>query len=288
MTGFGRAERLFNNKQIVVEIRSVNGKSLDVGLKIPTVYRDKESEIRGYLGQVAQRGKVDVSVTLTSVQPNAKEMVAINPDVFKAYFSQIQRLMDEMHMEQDAGKTVNAILRLPDVLTPAAETLDEEEWKVIIDCFTKALDIFDRFRQEEGSMIMRDILQHIALIGQLLQQVDEYEPQRITVVKQHILSALALIPEGEYDKNRFEQELIYYMEKLDITEEKVRLQQHCNYFSDTAKEEASGRKLGFITQEIGREINTLGSKANHAGIQKIVVQMKDELEKVKEQLLNVL
>jgi uncharacterized protein (TIGR00255 family) len=288
MTGFGRAERLFNNKQIVVEIRAVNSKSLDVVLKIPAVYREKEAEIRGYLGKTAQRGKVEVSVMLTSAQSNVKDIVAINPDVFKAYFLQIQRLMDEMHVEQDAGRTVNAILRLPDILTPVAETLDEEEWNTIIDCFTNALDIFDHFRQEEGAIIMCDILQHITLISQLLQQVDGYEPQRINTVKQHILSALALIPTGEYDKNRFEQELIYYMEKLDITEEKVRLQQHCNYFSDTAKEEASGRKLGFIAQEIGREINTLGSKANHADIQKIVVQMKDELEKVKEQLLNVL
>jgi uncharacterized protein (TIGR00255 family) len=285
MTGYGKAECLHHNKQIVVEIRSVNSKTLDVSLKLPTVYREKESDVRGLLNKVVQRGKVDVFITL-EVQ-NGKVAAEINTGVFKMHFAQLEALIEELHIEPDKNNMVNAVLRMPDVLKQPVEQLDEGEWQTVMDCFVRALGSFDAFRDEEGKIMMRDIVQRIACIEELLQQVDAYEPHRLDTVKQRILSGIETL-QADYDKNRFEQELIYYIEKFDITEEKVRLKQHCRYFLDTAQEEASGRKLGFIAQEIGREVNTLGSKANHAGIQKIVVQMKDELEKVKEQLLNVL
>jgi uncharacterized protein (TIGR00255 family) len=285
MTGYGKAECLYHNKQIVIEIKSVNSKTLDVNLRLPTVYREKEPEIRGSLNKVVQRGKLDVFISLET--QNGKAATEINAGVFKTYFAQLHNLMDELHIELDKSSMVSAILRMPDVLKQPMEQLDEGEWQAVSSCFARALDAFDDFRKQEGEMIMQDIVQHITCIGNLLRQIDEYEPCRLDTVKQRILSGLESL-HIDYDQNRFEQELIYYIEKFDITEEKVRLQQHSQYFFDAAQEEAPGRKLGFIAQEIGREVNTLGSKANHAEMQKLVVRMKDELEKVKEQLLNVL
>ncbi|MDR2448328.1 MAG: YicC family protein [Prevotellaceae bacterium] len=285
MTGYGKAECLYHNKQIVVEIKSVNSKTLDVNLRFPTIYRENESEIRGLLNKVVQRGKVDVFISLEA--QNGKAAIEINAGIFKAYFAQLHGIMGELHIEPDKNNMVSAILRMPDVLKQPVEQLDEGEWQAIMTCFVQALGAFEDFREQEGKMIMQDIVQRITCIGTLLHQVDEYEPCRLDTVRQRVLAGIEGL-QLEYDQNRFEQELIYYIEKFDVTEEKVRLKQHGQYFLDTAGEEASGRKLGFIAQEIGREVNTLGSKANHAGIQKIVVQMKDELEKVKEQLLNVL
>ncbi|MDR0738428.1 MAG: YicC family protein [Prevotellaceae bacterium] len=285
MTGYGKAECLYHNKQIVVEIKSVNSKTLDVNLRFPTIYRENESEIRGLLNKVVQRGKVDVFISLEA--QNGKAAIEINAGIFKSYFTQLHGIMDELHIEPDGNNMVSAVLRMPDVLKQPVEQLDEGEWQAVMACFANALSAFDDFREKEGKIIMQDIVQRITCIGTLLHQIDEYEPCRLDIVRQRILAGIEGL-QVEYDKNRFEQELIYYIEKFDVTEEKVRLRQHNQYFLDTAQEEASGRKLGFIAQEIGREVNTLGSKANHAGIQKIVVQMKDELEKVKEQLLNVL
>jgi uncharacterized protein (TIGR00255 family) len=285
MTGYGKAESLYHNKQIVIEIKSVNSKALDVNLRLPTVYRENESEIRGLLNKVVQRGKVDVFISLEA--QNNKAVAEINAAIFKSYLAQLYNLMDELDIEPDKNNMVNAVLRMPDVLKQPVEQLDEGEWQTVMTCFVHALGAFDGFRKKEGKIIMQDIVQRISCIGKLLSKVDEYEPNRLDTVKQRILSGIEAL-RTDYDQNRFEQELIYYIEKFDITEEKVRLKQHVQYFLDTVQEEASGRKLGFIAQEIGREVNTLGSKANHAGIQKIVVQMKDELEKVKEQLLNVL
>jgi uncharacterized protein (TIGR00255 family) len=286
MTGYGKAEQLFNNKQIVVEVRSVNSKALDVNLKLPIIYREKESEIRGQLTRVVQRGKVDVYITV-EVQ-SGKAATEINTGIFKSYMEQLDTILDDMSIIPDRAQLINAVLRMPDVLKLPMEEINENEWQVVMDCFMHALLAFDAFRQEEGQIIMNDILQHITVIEQLLQQVEVYEPYRLDTVRQRIMTGLENIQGVDYDKNRFEQEMIYFIEKFDITEEKVRLKQHCCYFQETTKEEAPGRKLSFIAQEIGREINTLGSKANHADIQKVVVQMKDELEKVKEQLLNVL
>ena len=285
MTGYGKAACLYHSKQVVIEIKSVNSKTLDINLRLPTIYREKESEIRGLLNKVVQRGKVDVFITL-EVQNN-KAVAEINTGIFKTYYSQLQSLMEELHIEPDENSMVKSVLRMPDVLKQPAEQLDEEEWQAVMACFVEALDAFDAFREKEGEIIMQDIVQRVTCIGDLLQEIDEHESCRLDTVKQRILSGMEVL-QIDYDRNRFEQELVYYIEKFDITEEKVRLMQHNRYFLDTAKEEAAGRKLGFIAQEIGREVNTLGSKANHAGIQKIVVQMKDELEKVKEQLLNVL
>jgi uncharacterized protein (TIGR00255 family) len=285
MTGYGKAECLHHNKQIVVEIKSVNSKALDINLRLPTVYRGNESDIRLLLHQVVQRGKVDVFISLEA-QHN-KAVAEINTDIFKDYYTQLHGLMAELNIEPDKNNMVSAVLRMPDVLKQPVEQLDENEWQSVMTCFTRALGEFDDFRRKEGEIIMQDIAKRITCIGELLRKVDEYEQQRLDVVRQRILASVENL-QVNYDKNRFEQELIYYIEKLDITEEKVRLKQHGRFFLDTVKEEASGRKLGFIAQEIGREVNTLGSKANHVDIQKIVVLMKDELEMVKEQLLNVL
>ncbi|MCL2097678.1 MAG: YicC family protein [Bacteroidales bacterium] len=287
MTGYGKHNCTYNTKQFSIEIRSVNGKSLDVNIKFPINFRDKEGEIRNQLNKVAQRGKIDVFMTVDA--SSVKSGFVINKAAFTAYLSQLEQLLKEEGAEFDRSQLVSSILRLPDVMNQEPENLDEQEWKAVFECFNKALAAFDNFRSGEGKIIMQDILQRITLIEQLLAQIAPYENERLETVKQRILTNLEQIPGVEYDKNRFEQELIYYIEKFDITEEKIRLKQHCAYFLESAKsEEAPGRKLGFIAQEIGREINTLGSKANHVEIQRIVVQMKDELEKIKEQLLNVL
>ncbi len=288
MTGYGKSDCVFNTNQYTVEIRSVNSKSLDLNIKIPAVYREKEADLRNRLNQVVQRGKVDVFMMMTEAQ-NGRVACEINKGIFEAHIAQLEELMSAMGVAMDRADLVPCVLRLPDILRQPFDELDEAEWNAVFNCFNKALEAFDAFRREEGQMIMQDILQRIATIGTLLSQVDIYEPQRIETVKQRIMAGLEAISIAGYDQNRFEQELIYYIEKFDITEEKVRLKQHCTYFTESSKaEEAPGRKLGFIAQEIGREINTMGSKANHVEIQKIVVAMKDELEKVKEQLLNVL
>jgi uncharacterized protein (TIGR00255 family) len=258
---------------------------LDPTLRLPIIYRENDPEIRGMLNRVVQRGKVDVLISLDA--QNSKAVAEINTGIFKTYYAQICDLMDELHIEPDKNNMVNAVLRMPDVMKQPAEQLDEEEWQAVMACFVRALDAFDNFREKEGKIIMQDIECRITCIGELLVQVEAYESCRLDTVRQRVLASIESL-QINYDPNRFEQELIYYIEKFDITEEKVRLKQHVQYFLDTAREEASGRKLGFIAQEIGREVNTIGSKANQVDIQKIVVMMKDELEKVKEQLLNVL
>jgi uncharacterized protein (TIGR00255 family) len=285
MTGYGKAECVHHNKQIVIEIKSVNSKALDVNLRLPTVYRGNESEIRGLLSKVVQRGKVDVFISMEA--PVNKAVAEINTGIFNAYYTQLLSLMAELNIEPDYNNMVSSILRMPDVLKQPVEQLDEEEWQSVMACFVRALNEYDEFREKEGEIIMQDIAQRIIGIEELLKQVEAHEPTRRDTVHQRLLANLASL-QVNYDENRLEQELMYYVDKIDITEEIVRLKQHGKHFLDTTKEEAPGRKLGFIAQEIGREVNTLGSKANHAAIQKIVVLMKDELEKVKEQLLNVL
>ncbi|MDR3133769.1 MAG: YicC family protein [Prevotellaceae bacterium] len=289
MTGYGKAEQLAGQKKITVELRSLNSKTLDLNLKIPTEYREKESAVRNELFRVVQRGKLEVQIL--SVSQDAALLSAINDAAFLAYYRRLDGLLKQAGSSAAEAGVAQAILRMPDVLTePSASDVPEEEWAALSGCLQQALDAFGRFRAQEGIVLECDILMHVTAISALLEEVKTHEPQRLETLRQRMVNSLeTLLQTANYDKNRFEQELIYYIEKFDITEEKTRLKQHCDYFCQTvATEEASGRKLGFIAQEMGREINTLGSKANHAGIQKIVVQMKDELEKIKEQLLNVL
>jgi uncharacterized protein (TIGR00255 family) len=289
MTGYGKAAQMAGQKKITVELRSLNSKTLDINLKIPAEYREKEHAMRNELLRMVQRGKLEVQITTASQE--AMLLSAINDAAFLAYYKRLDSLLKQAGSSAAEAGVAQIILRMPDVLTEStASDVPEEEWAALFECLQQALAEFDRFRSQEGTALKCDILTHVALIAALLEEVKASEPQRIETLRQRMESSLATwLQNANYDKNRFEQELIYYIEKFDITEEKIRLKQHCDYFCQTIEtEEAPGRKLCFIAQEMGREINTLGSKANHAGIQKIVVQMKDELEKIKEQLLNVL
>ncbi|MDR0694097.1 MAG: YicC family protein [Prevotellaceae bacterium] len=288
MTGYGKAEQLAGQKKITVELRSLNSKTLDLNLKIPTEYREKENAVRNELFRVVKRGKLEMQII--AVSQGAALLSAINDEAFLAYYRRLDGLLKQAGSSAAEAGVAQIILRMPDVLTEPALDVPEEEWSALSGCLQQALAAFDCFRAQEGMALKCDILTHVTAITALLEEVKTYEPQRMETLRQRMENSLTtLLQNANYDKNRFEQELIYYIEKFDITEEKTRLKQHCDYFCQTIEtEEAPGRKLCFIAQEMGREINTLGSKANHAGIQKIVVQMKDELEKIKEQLLNVL
>lgn len=288
MTGYGKAEEITGQKKITVELRSLNSKTLDLNLKIPTEYRERENVLRNELLRTIQRGKVEIQIT--TVSQGAVSLSAINDAAFLAYYRRLDELLQQAGSSAMEAGIAQTILRMPDVLTEPAIEVAEEEWLALDACLQQALAAFDRFRAQEGMALQQDILSHVTAIAGLLETVKTFEPQRLETLRQRLENSLTtMLQNTSYDKNRFEQELIYYIEKFDITEEKIRLQQHCDYFCQTIEtEETPGRKLSFIAQEMGREINTLGSKANHAGIQKIVVQMKDELEKIKEQLLNVL
>jgi len=289
MTGFGKSEFSAGNKKFQAEIRSLNSKNLDINLKIPLAYREKESEIRNLLSTGLQRGKVDfvLSPELTGI----KDTGIINRDIVKTYFIEFKSLAEELNIKNpDESQFLISALRMPDVTITSTEKTDENEWLRIEAGIREAVDKLNEFRTREGKMIESDLKGRIHIIMQLLEQVEPFEKNRVEKFREKIQKQLTEnLQNQDYDKNRLEQELIYYIEKLDITEEKVRLKNHCNYFIEMLGEtEAPGKKMGFISQEIGREINTLGSKANDTGIQKIVVLMKDELEKVKEQLMNVL
>lgn len=287
MTGYGKATAEYNGKKITVELRSVNCKQLDTAIRVPVMYREKEADLRAELLKL-QRGKIELFVTVDSQKSISQ--VQINESLFIDYYQQISTLGERLGVPTNSPEIVRTIMHLPEVLSSDKKEISEEETAVLISCLRRAIEEFEQFREQEGKMLIGDILQRIASIEALLAKVEPYEKNRIEAIKNRINTNLEeLIPAASIDKNRFEQELIYYLEKIDITEEKVRLKQHCAYFCETAaKEESPGRKLTFISQEIGREINTLGSKANEVNIQQLVVQMKDELEKVKEQLLNVL
>ncbi len=289
MTGFGKSEFSAGNKNFQAEIRSLNSKSLDINLKIPQTYREKESVIRNLLSTGLLRGKVDF--VLTPEQTGIKDTGIVNRDTVKTYFNEFKNLAEELNIKNpDESQFLISALRMPDATTTSSEKTDENEWLRIEAGIREAIDKLNEFRTQEGKMIESDLKGRIHIIMQLIAQVEPFEKNRVEKFREKIQKQLAEnLQNQDYDKNRLEQELIYYIEKLDITEEKVRLKNHCNYFIEMFDEtEAPGKKLGFIAQEIGREINTLGSKANDSGIQKIVVQMKDELEKVKEQLMNVL
>lgn len=286
MTGFGKAISENAGKKISAEIKSLNSKQADVYLKIPSSYREKETEIRNEIVKKLERGKIELTVYLESKQ--SEKPVSINKDVFANYYNQLKQIQEELFPEQITD-WASIITRLPDVLLQANNELDENEWNIVQETINNAVQQLIEFRKTEGEVLEKELLQRIGNIELLHNSIEKFEPLRMETVRNRLNQNLnELLTKENFDKNRFEQELIYYLEKMDFTEEKVRLNNHCKYFKDTCKEENSGRKLGFICQEIGREINTLGSKANHSEIQQIVVQMKDELEKVKEQLLNIL
>lgn len=287
MTGFGRAEFEVNNKKFTIEIKSLNSKLVDINTRIPAIYREKDIQIRKELSDKLERGKIDFNIYVESLgdESNSK----INEPILKSYFKQLSKISADLNLATDHS-TLQAALRLPDVVKTEYQTLDEEEWDIIIKNIRNAIADIDKFRVQEGDALKIDILKSIDLIQSLLVQIEPFESLRIESLRTRLTENLdKLSLNGNVDKNRFEQELIFYLEKLDINEEKVRLSNHCEYFMDTVAEPVpTGKKLAFISQEIGREINTIGSKANNTEIQRIVVQMKDYLERVKEQLLNVL
>lgn len=287
MTGFGKAEVSFLDKRICVEIRSVNSKQLDASIKLPSMYREYEMGMRTKLAQVVQRGKLDVYVSYAKSK-EAAALGMINEELLRNWFVQLKKSVEPLGLQDVDATLLKTALRMPDVFTQEMPTtVDPGEMEAVRTCFETALVQFVEFRQQEGAVLMHDLLGRVNLIESLLDKVEPYENERIGLVRERLEAALSEI-KSNLNKDRLEQEMIYYLEKLDVTEEKVRLRKHCQYFKETATEEASGRKLGFITQEMGREINTLGSKANHSQIQAIVVLMKDELEKIKEQVLNIL
>lgn len=287
MTGFGKATNEITGKKITVEIRSLNSKQLDLNLRIPYLYKEKELELRTEIAKQIERGKVDVSVFTESTQETIP--TTLNKNLAKAYYNELKSLSQELNDTND--NLLSLVVKMPDVLKAERETveLDENEWKEVKATINKAIEAFQKFRIDEGNTLAKEFQSRISKIDSLLKEVISLDEQRVETIKKRIKNNLAeVIDVNKIDQNRFEQELIYYIEKLDITEEKLRLKTHLDYFTSTMLELGSGRKLGFISQEIGREINTIGSKANDASMQKLVVQMKDELEKIKEQLLNVL
>ncbi len=287
MTGYGKASGEIGNKKLTVEIKSLNSKQLDLSTRISNLYREKDIEIRNELSQKLERGKVDFSLYIDNT---GKESVTqINQSVVEGYFWQIKELSDKAGIPAPED-WFSVLLRMPDVLKSETQELQEDEWVEVKKVIAQAVEQFILFRTQEGKSLERVFETKIANIKQLAQEINKYEAERIEKVKTRLRDNLLAIGEKvDYDKNRFEQELIFYIEKLDVNEEKVRLANHLDYFLETMQHEKSpGKKLGFIAQEIGREINTLGSKANHSEMQKLVVLMKDELEQIKEQVLNVL
>lgn len=287
MTGYGKAIANIGNKKFTVEMRSLNSKQLDLSVRMPGVYREKELEVRNELSKLTDRGKIEFSIYCETQGEDSGN--TINKNIAIGYFKQIKELASELQINLN-DEVIHTVLRMPDVMKTERQELDETEWKEVWKIAKEAISKFDNFRLTEGKTLQKEVSDRINLILDLLTQVEPYEIARMETVKERINKSMAdFVGNENVDKNRFEQELIYYMEKLDISEEKLRLKTHCDYFNETMNNETNqGRKLGFITQEIGREINTLGSKSNQADMQKIVVRMKDELEKIKEQILNVL
>jgi uncharacterized protein (TIGR00255 family) len=285
MTGFGKAKINVKNKQIIAEVKSVNSKQLDLGLRLPLSLRDKEAEFRNLIAEVAERGKVDFNIYFDG-ESSERKMV-LNKQLANNYYKELMLFAKDV--KADTSNLLGMVMNLPDVFKQEFSIADEEEIKKVKSLIQSALNEFNTFRKSEGLTLGKELEKRILLILGLLKKIEQADGKRIKVIKERIKKELYdIISKDKVDQNRFEEELIYYLEKMDITEEKVRLKTHCDYFLSTMKEKSSGRKLGFISQEIGREINTIGSKANDAAIQKMVVQMKDELEKIKEQLMNVL
>lgn len=285
MTGFGKASLEYDNKTINVEVRSLNSKGADINIRMSSSLRNYELELRNELSRQLERGKIDISVYIESKEEETP--VEINSVLAKAYYSQLRKLAQELN--EPLHEPIAQILKFPDVLKNERKETDENEWKQIKKCIDLAIADFNKFRLKEGESLIIDFNERLGKIGLYLDEVKKLDVNRLNTIKDRIKNNLnEILGKDKYDENRLEQELIYYIEKLDLNEEKVRLKTHLDYFLATMIEQSAGRKLNFIGQEIGREINTIGSKANDAAIQKLVVLMKDELEKIKEQTNNVL
>lgn len=287
MTGFGKAEANFQGKKIIVEVKALNSKSLDLSTRIAPIYREKDIQIRQTIAAKLIRGKVDFS--LWTERDTTPEAIPVNTTLAEQYYKQLRTMTQNMGMPEPAD-WLTLLLRMPDVMSKTeTEELTEEEWNVVQQVMDEALQHLIDFRKQEGAALQHKFAEKLDNIQRLLTDIEPYEKRRVEKIRARIIDGLQAIPEVDYDKNRLEQELIYYIEKLDISEEKQRLNNHLKYFRETMEnEEAQGKKLGFIAQEMGREINTTGSKSNQAEMQNIVVMMKDELEQIKEQVLNAL
>lgn len=287
MTGFGKSEFEINNKKITIEIKSLNSKQADINTRIPALYREKEIDMRREITDQLVRGKIDLSVYVENLGETSSAI--INEAIVKNYFENLRKLSNDLELPVNES-ILQIIMRLPDTVKVQYEQLEEEEWEILLANIRKALAQVGQFRLQEGTALEKDLLANIDAIQSLLKAIEPFEQQRIETIKNRLTDSLdSLRLNGTVDHDRFEQELIFYLERLDFNEEKVRLVNHCKYFLETMKDgEPNGKKLSFIAQEIGREINTIGSKANESNIQRLVVQMKDALEKVKEQVLNVL
>ena len=282
MTGFGKATLQLPTKKITVEVKSLNSKGLDLNVRMPSLYREMELGLRNQIALKLERGKVDFSIFIESTAEQTSTKV--NVPIVKGYIEQLRAV----YAEADEVELMKMAIRMPDTMKIEREEIDEKDWAQIETAINEALQNILNFRKDEGQSLEKEFQLRIANIRQYMNEALALDPERVQAIKDRLQTAIAEL-KVNVDENRFEQELIYYLEKLDITEEKVRLTNHLDYFLETIKgTEANGRKLGFITQEMGREINTMGSKSNHAQMQKLVVQMKDELEKIKEQVLNVL
>ncbi len=285
MTGYGRTTSRFEEKTITVEVRSLNSKFTDLRVKIPQNYKEKEQAIRKYLTDNIQRGKIDMTIDIKSAHGDSE--YGLNAALFKKYHNELSQIMGELEMP--TGDLVQAILRLPNVVSNADTDLSEEEWAALNATIKEAVAKFNEFRREEGAAMETDCRQRVHSIMKDLETLDPFEKKRVEVIRSRMQKNIdEYVGKDNIDANRFEQEILYYLEKIDVTEEKVRLSQHCKYFLEELDKSQvqKGRKLSFISQEMGREINTLGSKANSSDIQRIVVRMKDELEKIKEQVAN--
>jgi len=287
MTGYGIASFDSGSTKYTVEIKSLNSKFLELSLRLPKIFSEKEFQLRNECSKQIERGKVNLSINVEQASASIKA-AGIDTELLKHYYAQLKVVSADLN--EPANNLLQLALGLPEVVKYDEETVSEEEWKIVEKTFQQALNAFQQFRSDEGNVLEQDVKYRIDIILKNLKLVEVEEPKRIPVIRERLNQFLSEAAGREgIDQNRFEQELIYYIDKLDITEEKIRLKSHCDYFIETLKNaDANGKKLGFISQEIGREINTLGSKANDANMQKLVVGMKEELEKIKEQLLNVL
>jgi uncharacterized protein (TIGR00255 family) len=287
MTGYGKTVADIHGKTIVIEIKTLNSKQADISLKTPLLYREKDLEMRSLLIEKLERGKIDLTIYFD--KSGEESNFSINVPLVKKYFHELKKLSNELG-ENDTDEWLPVIIRLPEVIYVEKGELETGEWNNLKESLLLVTEQVDEFRKKEGGILENDISNRVSSIIHSLDNIEKIEKNRLLIVRERLRRELASFKNDlVIDENRFEQELIYYMEKLDITEERVRLKKHCEYFIETLKNGTSnGRKLGFITQEMGREINTIGSKANDAAIQKLVIEMKDELEKIKEQLLNIL
>ncbi len=286
MTGFGKSEVAIGHLHVNIEIRSLNSKFLDLTLKIPTVFKEIDSSLRSIIKNELNRGKIELAIHYEKINSNSK--ITINKEQLKNYYNQLKEISGELN-NQNNEDFMGYALKLPEVIQHQKETVDKQSNEILINAVKEACEALKSFREKEGKSLQKELLNYVNSIQDNLAKINPFEKERLPKIKQKLLRSIEeLNLKSQIDEKRLEQELIYYAEKLDLTEEKVRLKEHCIHFMETLKEINSGKKLGFITQEMGREINTLGSKAHHLSIQKIVVEMKDELEKIKEQVLNIL